>query len=153
MSSGTGERVSWRGVAWVGFLGLGLGRQGKTGGMIRLIPVISLTCMLVHHSFRHSRGAIVDRRRLLTPRVHLRRARSGSGGSTTSSSTPVLRALLAWLGLYAFPLLFLLGLVLIGALMVRVIVLLSAPPSLGLVTGRPGGAGPAGVLFLRARRR
>ena len=33
------------------------------------------------------------------------------------------------------------------------IVLLSAPPSLGLVTGRPGGAGPAGVLFLRARRR
>ena len=83
-------------------------------------------------------GAIIDRRRLLNPRVHtVRRARSPGGGSGA----------LAWLGRFGLPLLFLLGLVAAGALMVRVIVLLSAPPHLGLVTGRPGGMGPAGVLL------
>lgn len=83
-------------------------------------------------------GAIIDRRRLLNPRVHtVRRARSPGGGSGA----------LAWLGRFGLPLLFLLGLVAAGAFMVRVIVLLSAPPHLGLVTGRPGGMGPAGVLL------
>lgn len=87
-------------------------------------------------------GAVIDRRRLLHPRMHVRRARAGATGGGGN-------AVLAWLGRYALPLLFLLGLVAAGALMVRVILMLSAPPHLkGLVTGR-GGVGPAGVLLRR----
>lgn len=94
-------------------------------------------------------GAVIDRRRLLNPRVHVRRARAGGGGAGGGGAGGG-NAVLAWLGRYALPLIFLLGLVAAGALMVRVILVLSAPPHLkGLVTGQGGGVGPAGVLLRR----
>jgi hypothetical protein len=107
-------------------------------------PPLFLTLILVsipnnHPSTHPPRGAIVDRRRLLNPRIHLRRARTGGG---SLPPTP-LNAALSWLGRYALPILFLLALVLVGTLMVRVVLLLSERPHQGLVKG------PAGMLLRR----
>lgn len=81
----------------------------------------------------------------VVPHRHRTRSSSSSSTSTSTSSPSDYSPILIWLGRYALPLLFLLGLVLIGVLMVKVIIVLSAPPQLGLVTGR--GTRPAGVLL------